>query len=567
MGPGHSRLIVLLQELKRRKVWRSLLAYGVAAAGVVQVADVVAPRLGLPESTVSLVILLSLVGLPIVAVLAWVYDVVPEGSRRRVPAAGAEPGSPAHASAEPALAPPLAKALPRSVAVLPFANLSPDPENEYFADGVTEDVISHLSKIGALSVISRTSVLPFKTSDRPLREIGAALGAGNLLQGSVRRSADRVRIAAQLVDAATGRYLWTETYDRRLTDVFAIQTDVALQIAAALQARLSTDERSRIRKEPTSNLQAYRLFLLGRQQQVKYTTAGLQESSRYFEQAIELDPGYALAYASFAMTHTELGETGAVEPEPAYRRARAAVARALELDPELAEAHCVLGHLMALQDFDWTGAESAFRRALELSPSSADSWDLYGRLCSALGRFDEAVAMERRAQELDPLAHCSDLATALLRAGRYDEAVEVAERGIEQDPDYDRGHATLGWAYFKSGREAAGLAELERAVALSPGNTVWLAQLGQACALSGKGERARQLLAQLLALSRTQYVSPYHMAYIYTGLGERDTAIDYLEQAYRDRAGAVYGIGGSFLFTPLRGHPRFTALLQQLKLL
>jgi len=561
MAKRPHRLIPLLKELKRRKVVGALVAYTIAAAGVVQLADVVAPRMNLPESTVSVVILLSLLGLPLVTVLAWVYDVVPD---RRRDGMGAE-----HAAAVSAalLPTPVARpAPPNSLAVLPFANLSPDPENEYFADGVTEDVISHLSKIGALSVISRTSVLPFRTRDRPLREIGAALGAGVLLEGSVRRAADRVRIAAQLVDAATGQYLWTETYDRNLTDVFAIQTDVALQIAAALQARLSSDERSRIGKEPTHSLQAYRMFLQGRQHQVRYTTEGLLESIRYFERATELDPEYALAYASVAMAHTELGETGAVEPEPAYRQARKAVATALALDGSLAAAHCVLGHLKALADFDYPGAEASFKRALELSPSDADTWDLYGRLCSALGRYDEAVAMERRAQELDPLAHRSDLATALLRAGRYEEAAETAEHGVEQDPDYDRGHATLGWAYLKLGRNAEGIAELERAVALSPANTTWLAQLGAACGLTGDTGRAHGLLDRLRELSATQYVAPYHMAYIHTGLGEHDRAIDYLEQAVRHRAGAVYGIKGSFLFAPLHDHPRFKALLEQLKL-
>jgi len=558
------RLAVLFQELKRRKVVSVVVAYAIAAAGVMQVADVVAPRMNMPDNAVSLVILLALVGLPVVAALAWLYDVVPDpgGRRSAAPAEPAAPRAVAPAAAQPAAG----RASPQAVAVLPFLNLSADQDNEFFADGVTEDVIAHLSKINALRVISRTSVLPFKQREQGLREIGAALGAGTLLEGSVRRVGTRVRIAAQLVDLESNQYLWAETYDRELTDVFAIQTDVALHIAAALRAQLSPSERTRIQKEPTSNLHAYQLYLQGRQSRVRYTVDGLRESITYFERAIELDPDYALAFAGIAMAYEELGEAGAVPPGEAYRRAREAAITALSLDPELAEAHCILGQLKAVWDFDWPAAEQDFKRALELSPSNADAWDLYGRLCSAQGRHDESVAMERRAFELDPLAHRTDYATALLRAGRSAEALEAAERAVQFDPHYDRGRATLGWAYLQQGRTAEGLAELELAVSLSPASTAWLAQLGQAYAMNGRTEAAREILARLEAWSQQRYVSPYHVAYVYTGLGDHDAAIDRLEQAVQQRAGAVYGVNGSFLFTPLHGHPRYTALLKQLNL-
>ena len=569
MPKGFQSFAGFVGELKRRRVVGAVVAYTIAAAGVMQVADVVAPRLNLPANTVSIVILLALVGLPVVAALAWVYDVVPDARRAHdsarvpVPAAGgvstAERASPAPATSA---------ARPRAglVAVLPFLNLSADPENEYFADGITEDVISHLSKVGALNVISRTSVMAFKKREQSLREIAAALGAATLLEGSVRRSGDRVRIVAQLVDAETDRHLWAETYDRELTDVFAIQTDVALQIAAALRAQLSPDERARIERQPTADLEAYQLYQQGRHWLLRYTAEGMQQGIRYFERAIQRDPGYALAYASIAMACAELAETGLLPPDDAYRRARVACATALALDACLAEAHVVNGQLKALCDFDWTGAEQDFQRALELSPSNADAWDLYGRMCAAQGRHDEAVVMEKRAQALDPLAHRTDLATALLRAGRYDEALEASRHAVEFDPHYDRARATLGWALLKTGREDEGFAELEQAVALSPGSTSWLAQLGEASALAGRTERAHEVLAQLEALSRERYVSPYHLAYVFTGLGEFDRAIDCLEQSHRERAGAVYGIKGSFLFAPLHPHPRFQALLGRMNL-
>ncbi|HET7296662.1 MAG TPA: protein kinase, partial [Gemmatimonadales bacterium] len=453
-----------------------------------------------------------------------------------------------------------------AVAVLPFLNLSADPENEFFADGITEDVIAHLSKIRALRVISRTSVLPFKERDRPLKEIAARLEATTILEGSVRRAGDRVRIVAQLVDAETDRHLWAETYDRQLTDIFAIQTDVALQIAAALEAELSADERTRIRKEPTSDLQAYRLYLQGRHWLIGYTPGSMEQAVEYFGRAIAQDPGYALAHASVAMAYAELGELGAVTPEVAYRKATEASAQALRLDPQLGEAHSVAAYLKTLWDYDWAGAEREFRRALELSPSAADTYDLYGRMCSGLGRFDEAIALQRRAQQLDPLAHRLDVATTQLRAGRYAEALRGAAHALEIDPAHDRALATLGWAHFKLGDTAQGLATLERAVAAAPGNTQWLAQLGQAYALAGDAARARDVLRQLAERAKTGYVSPYLLAFVYTGLGDHERALDLLERAFVERTGAVYGIKGSFLFAPLRGHPRFQALLKRMNL-
>src|SRR3989442_10630112 len=320
---------------------------------------------------------------------------------------------------------------PPSVAVLPFLNLSADPENEYFADGITEDVIAHLSKIRALKVISRTSVMAFKQREQSLREIGARLETATLLEGSVRRVGDRVRIVAQLVDAETDRHLWAETYDRQLTDVFAIQTDVALHIAAALRAEPSPDERTPIHKEPTRDLQAYQLYLQGRHCLVKFTEPGLRHGIEYVQQAIARDPDYALAYAALAMAYTELGETGALRPDEAYARAKEASAKALALDSGLGEAHCMLAFIKAVCDFDWVGAEEEFKRALGLTPNSSDTYDLYGRMCLALERYDEALAMEQRAQELDPLAHRADVARTLQRTGRYDEALQAPTRAIE----------------------------------------------------------------------------------------------------------------------------------------
>jgi tetratricopeptide (TPR) repeat protein len=253
-------------------------------------------------------------------------------------------------------------------------------------------------------------------------------------------------------------------------------------------------------------------------------------------------------------------------PEQAYPRARAAITRALALDPELGDAHTTAAYLKYVDEFDWEGAEAEFKRALELNPGSADAYDLYGRLCSALGRHDESIVLLERAQQLDPLVHRVDVATAYLRAGRYEAARAAAERAVAVDDADPRGHFTLGWALIGMGNVDAGLAAMEHAVALSPGDTLWLGQMGQAYAQTGRREQALRVLHDLEALSRTRYVAPYHLAYVYTGLGQQDRAMDHLEQAYERRSGAVYGIGGSFLFAPLRSNPRFTALLRKMHL-
>jgi len=456
-----------------------------------------------------------------------------------------------------------------TVAVLPFRNFSADPENEFFTDGITEDVITSLSKVRSLKVISRTSVMAFKSRELSLGEIGKTLGAGAILEGSVRRAGNRVRIVAQLVDARTDENLWAETYDRELTDIFAIQTDVALQIAGALRAELSPDERNRLEKKPVRNVRAYQLYLQGRYAYFQWTDDSYAQALALLEQAVAEDPELALAHVSLALIYSELGAgqgAGLIEPTVAYGKAKAAVEKALELDPELGDAHGVSATLRFMCDYDWTGAEAEFRLALKLSPGSADIYDRYGWFCSALERYDESIRLVKRAQELDPLAHRTDLSNELLRAGRYQEALDLAAAAVALDPRLTRGHALSGWAHMMLGHHEEGVAALERAAALSPDSTLYQAQLGQALAMSGRAEDAREILRKMHALAGRRYVAPYHFAYVHTGLGEQDAALDWLEKAYDQKAGAIYGIKGSFLFLGLRSHPRFQGLLRKMNL-
>jgi eukaryotic-like serine/threonine-protein kinase len=457
---------------------------------------------------------------------------------------------------------------PTSIAVLPFLNLSLEPENEFFTDGITEDVIAQLSKIRALKVISRASVMPYKKRQQSPREIGIALEVASLLDGSVRRAGNRVRITAQLIDAENERHLWAETYDRELTDIFAIQSDVALQIAAALEAELSPEEQRRIRQEPTQDVQAYQLYLLGKHCLSRWTQEGIDQGLEYLKQAVARDPSYGLAYAEMAHAYLELGIgiAGDVPPEKAFPQAKQAIAKALEADPGLAEAHAMLAFSRFACDYDWAGAEQEFQLALELNPSSGPTYDAYGLMLSAIERYDEALEVQRRAHELDPLSHRLDRATTYLRSGRYDEALDMALQVTQLDPHFAMARSTLGWAYIHKGLPELGIAELERAVSLAPDSTMFLAQLGQGFARTGKLEQAREILRRLKELSEQRYVSPYHLAYVYTGLGEHDLAMDWLECAYNEGAGGIWGIKGSFLFAPLRSHPRFKALLEKINL-
>jgi serine/threonine-protein kinase len=472
------------------------------------------------------------------------------------------------AFAEALTTPVVAGARPSSVAVLPFLNLSADPENEFFSDGITEDVIAQLSKIRSLKVISRTSVMRFKKREQSVGEIATILDVSALVEGSVRRAGNRVRIVAQLLDPATDGHLWSETYDRDLTDIFAIQTDVALQIAGALTAELTSDEKRRIRQEPTRDVQAYELYLLGKQCMSRWTQTTVEKGIGLFQQAVARDPDYALAHTAIARAYTEIGMgyVGALPSEEAFRRARAAVNRAVEADSGLAEAHAMLAFLKFVCDYDWSGAEREFKVALELDPNSGDTYYSYGLMLAALGRYDEALRVQQRAHELDPLAHRGDTATTLLRAGRYDEALRDITKELDVDPQFPGANATLGWIHVLSGQQDAGIAALEKALALSPESTLWMAQLGQALAMVGRTDEARAILRRLNELSAERYVSPYHMAYVHVGLGEYERAMDWLERAYSERAGGVFGVKGSFLFAPLREHPRFQGLLRKMNL-
>jgi DNA-binding winged helix-turn-helix (wHTH) protein/Flp pilus assembly protein TadD len=337
--------------------------------------------------------------------------------------------------------------------------------------------------------------------------------------------------------------------------------------AGTTRDEATSDERRRGGGQ-THDLRAYQLYVQGRFTFGRYTAEGIRKAIHYFEQAIGIDPGFAMAHVGLARAYAELANEGVgpLWPETAFARAAEAVARALALDPELGEAHGIVALLAFSRDYDWTTAEREFRKALELAPGCADVYDHYGWMCLALERHEQAIDLFRRARELDPLAHPTDIVAALLRAGRHAEALEAAERVIEFDPTIARGHSLRGWTLLLTGREREGLTALEAAVSISPESTLFRAQLGQAYALVGRVEEARRMLDALLEIEGQRYVSPYHLAYLYTGLGDDEAAIDCLERAFAQRAPGIAVVKGSFLFASLRSHPRFLTLLHRMNI-
>jgi TolB-like protein/Flp pilus assembly protein TadD len=454
----------------------------------------------------------------------------------------------------------------KSIAVLPFENLSHDPDNAYLAEGIQEEILTRLAKIADLKVISRTSTQQFQTRPANLSEIARQLGVANILEGSVQRSADQVRVNVQLIKAATEAHLWADTFDRKLTDIFAVESDIAKTIADTLQAKLTGAEKEMIAAQPTSDLTAYDLYLKGRSLWGKRGGENLRQAIAFYEQAIARDPNYALAYTGLAEAYVILPNyTAVVASREAFSKAKAAALKALQLDDKLAEAHTALADVL-FDDFDMAGSIAEFQRAIALNPNYATAHQWYG--CDplrALGRFDEAIAEGKRAVELDPLSPIinSDLGQTLSIARRYDEAIAQFHKTLEIDPTFWVAHSALGGALERKGDLPAAIAEFTKAQQLSDDLRARV-PLAAAKAQSGNKEAAVQMLAELEELARHGNVRAYWRALLYLSLGNRDEAIRWLEKGTADHEGLdIAYIKVEPLLDPLRGDPRFEALVQK----
>lgn len=466
--------------------------------------------------------------------------------------------------------PPLrsASANSKTVAVLPFVNMSGDPQDEYFSDGVTEDILTQLSKIADLNVISRTTMTQYKGTKKPLKEIGRELNAGVVLEGSVRHSGNRIRIASQLIDAETDRHLWAESYDREMQDVFAIQSDVAQKIASSLQARLSPSEKERIEKKQTENTEAYQLYLKGRFYWNKRRADHVKTAIGYFNQAIEKDPNYALAYAGWASAIVIQNEYSRLQPKEILPKAKAAATRALELDPTLGEPHAVLGFIKSNFEYDWTGAENEFKRAIELSPSNLTAHQWYSNYFRTCGRFDKALEEINRAQELDPLSLVVSVNVGITSyyMREYDKAIDQLKKTIALDPSFPPAHEVLGYAYAVNGKLTDAIAEFQNVRSFVGNSEVGLSGLGYAYARAGMKSEALRILNELSRRSNEGYALSGDIAIVYCGLGDKDKTFEWLDKAYQERNFLLTRVKVSPLWDGLRSNPRFIALLKKIGL-
>jgi adenylate cyclase len=450
-----------------------------------------------------------------------------------------------------------------SIAVLPFLNMSGDPDNEFFADGVTEDIITALSRIHGLKVISRTSAMRYRGATKSLREIGGELGVATVLEGSVRRQGERVRIVAQLADAHTDGHLWAETYDRKLEDIFAIQSEVANRIAAALEMSLSPRERERIAGPRTESVEAYEQYLLARYHWNERTRSGLKKAIELFEAAIVTDPLFPLAHAGLADVWAVIANYAPIPRREAIEKAAAAAKRAVELDPTLGEAHSVLG-TVAVSQLHWEDADRHFRRAIELSPGYATAHQWYGESLVFRLQIDEAIARIRRAEELDPCSLIIKIAAArpYLASGRLDEAVRRLRRVLEADPDQPHAHALLASAYLAQERYEEAIDELTAWQVIPWLDAEAVSALRAAYAESGK----ERFLRTMLTGAERRDAPPLSIASIHAQLGDLDRAFAVLEQAVEECDPSLRALAADPLLTPLRGDVRFSQLLERVGL-
>jgi serine/threonine-protein kinase len=458
---------------------------------------------------------------------------------------------------------------PTTIAVLPFENLGP-PDEEFFAAGMADEITSRLATVSGLGVIPSRAAQRYARTAMTMREIGQELGIDYLLVGSVRWAGAggaprRVRITLELLGTRDERQLWATTYDRVIDDIFEVQSDIAGQVIERLGVTLLEGERSRLGAQPTENLEAYTLYLKGRHFWNKRTEADIQIGLDYFQQAVDLDPGYSLAWVGIADTWIFRGWYSRLAPRETFPKAKSAALRALEFDSTLAEAHASLAHIHFEFDHDWGAAEREYRRALELNPRYPIAHHWYGGFLSAMGRHQEALQHAETARVLDPLSLIIQTWMGLRYyfTGKYEDAIVEYLKALELDRDFAPAHWHLGWAYVQTGRFDEGVAEAARAMALDPGNLLYLASLGHAYARAGKKNDARATLARLADASPNRHVSAYHVAVTYIALGDTEAGLDWLGRAYDEQSPWIGYLGVDPRVDPVRSHPRFESLLKR----
>jgi TolB-like protein/Tfp pilus assembly protein PilF len=596
-------------ELKRRNVYKVAVAYAVVAWLLIQAASILFPTFEAPPWAMKILVVVIVLGFPVALILSWAFEITPEGiklesqitpnqsiTRRTgrkivavtlafaVVAAGlfvyqlvgrdrwARRSYDQATESGRALA--TAGSLPipaKSIAVLPFDNLSDDKSNAYFTEGVQDEILTRLAKVADLKVIARTSTQRFKSAPENLSDIAKQLGVANILEGSVQKVGDQVRVNVQLINALTNAHLWADIYDRKLTDIFAVESDIAKSIADTLQAKLSSSAEHVLASRPTENPEAHELYLKGRYFWNRRTGANLQKAADYFQQAIGKDPAYALAYSGLADCHVLLpayAELGS-NPRDELPKALEAARKAVELDDTLGEAHTSLARALA-SDLQLPAAMSEFRRAIELNPNYATAHQWFGECLQSQGHLEEALAELQRAQELDPLSLIinSVLGFALDTVGKSDEAIAQLHKTLEIDPNFGNAHGQLGNVLEHRGRLQEAIVEYEKCFKSVGSDPIDLADLAAAYFLGDRKQEAQALWDKLKSLSERQYVPAYSLAIVQVAFGNKDEAIRLLEKSYEDRAPFDSADLGWILvdhrLDALRSDPRFKKLVTRI---
>ena len=589
-----SKTASFFAELKRRNVYKVAVAYVVVAWLLLQAASIFLPAFDAPSWVMKFLIVVIVLGFPVALILSWAFELTPEGIRleseivpnqsitrrtgRRIvgitivlavlaaglmtfqiirPKPFAVPGKTAPPSAEPPID-------SKSIAVLPFENLSHDPENAYFSEGIQDEILTRLAKIGDFKVISRTSTEKYKSAPENLREIAHQLGVAHILEGSVQKATDKVRVNVQLINALNDTHLWAETYDRKLTDIFAVESEIAKTVAENLQAKLNGRAETMLAARPTENPQAHELYFKGRYFWNKRTVHNLVKAIGYFQQTIDLDPNYALAYAGLGDAHSIVPIYAGTPPQDDIPKALMAARKAVELDDSLAEAHTSLANALVM-NVQLATAEPEFRRALELNPNYATAHQWFGECLFGEGRYSEALAELERAHELDPLSLIinASYGMALAGAGRTAEAIAQLHKAIDLEPNLIAAHSMLGQTLESTGKLSEAIAEYGKVQELAP-TPASFAMLAYAYVKAGRSAEARKILDDLTRLSGHSYVSAYALAVVHLSLGEKEKALHLLAKAFDDRDILLQGFYGSLKtdrrLDPLRGDPRFQRL-------
>jgi adenylate cyclase len=573
-------------ELKRRNVYKVAVAYVVGGWALAQGIAQVFPVFEVSNLAIRIIVLLIIIGFPFALAAAWFFELTPDGIKRTATADAMQISGEKNRAWIYVITVGVAVSIGlfflgrytartgessskeptnTSVAVLPFENLSKDPENAYFSEGVQDEILTRLAKIAQLKVISRASTERFASTPGDVRQIAQQLSVTHVLEGSVQKANDQVRVNVQLIDARSDVHLWAESYDRKLTDIFSVESEIAKTVAETLQAKLTGTADQVLASRPTDNPEAHDLYLKGRYFWDRRTAENLERAKGYFKQALDKDPSYALAWAGLADTYS-LGPIYTDNPpRDDIQRALAAAHKALDWDQLLAEAHTSLANVLT-DDLQFAAADKEFKRAIELNPNYATAHQWYGESLQAQGRFQEAFSEVKKAWDHDPLSPIINavLGACLNTTGHADEAIAQFHKTLELEPNFAPALFMQAQVYEDKGDLKQALALYQQAAALSQ-TAIREAMMARIYALTGRGAEAQKILDELLARRQRHFVQSYPIALIYLALGNKDEALQFLESAIDERGIQVGGNTGSLKIDkrldPLRGDPRFERLL------